>query len=132
MAPGQAETDLWFGSCPALSDASLTDAALRNHYHELQIGATHLGWNAWAGGHDLSRAVAAHSAEMFDAVHFDPERRDGSNARTCRRLRACPRCGCVRRRSICRELTPTGVGAATALPRVALMQGGRFLADGSV
>lgn len=73
MAPGQAETDLWFGTCPALSDPSLTDAALRHHYYGLQIGATHLGWNAWAGGHDLSRAVAAPSAEMFDRGPLRPE-----------------------------------------------------------
>jgi len=41
------------------------DAALRHHCYELHIGATHLGWNAWAGDEPALRAVAARTEEVL-------------------------------------------------------------------
>lgn len=64
---GSGGADLWTRvmAAPSSSDGSLTDAALRHHCYELQIGATRLGWNAWTGDHDALRAVAAHTAEVL-------------------------------------------------------------------
>jgi hypothetical protein len=36
----------------------MEDAQLRHHCYELQIAASHLGWNAWTGDDDALAAVA--------------------------------------------------------------------------
>ncbi len=58
--PGIAAADLWQRtlSAPDLSEADLQDAAVRHHCYELQIGASHLGWNAWTGNQQELEAVA--------------------------------------------------------------------------
>jgi aminoglycoside phosphotransferase (APT) family kinase protein len=67
--PGIAATDVWGR---VLSDPSmaagegLADAAERHHCYELQIGTTHLGWNAWIGDHAGLRAVAAHTTMVLE------------------------------------------------------------------
>ena len=47
--PGIAAADLWPRTLAAddLTEFDLQDAPLRHHCYELQIGASHLGWNAW-------------------------------------------------------------------------------------
>lgn len=64
--PGIAALELW----PLVHDATpvavLGDAALRHHCYELQIGASHLGWNAWTGEEATLRAVAAHTAMVLE------------------------------------------------------------------
>ena len=71
--PGIAEADLWNRVLASLSphDEALTDAALRHHCYELQIGATHLGWHAWTGDEDGLRSVAAHTATVLERGPLD-------------------------------------------------------------
>lgn len=59
--PGIAAVDLWHRTLSAsdLSDTDLQDAPMRHHCYELQIGASHLGWNAWTGNKKELMAVAA-------------------------------------------------------------------------
>lgn len=65
--PGIAELDLWNRTVtsPSLSEEALQDAALRHHCYEVQIGASHLGWNAWTGDQDELRKVAAHTTRVL-------------------------------------------------------------------
>ena len=58
--PGIAATDIWCRTMTSedLSEADLENANLRHHCYELQIGATHLGWNAWVGNDKDLNAVA--------------------------------------------------------------------------
>ena len=58
--PGIAAADVWHRTIAAhdLTEADLVNAALRHHCYELQIGATHLGWNAWTGNQNDLEAVA--------------------------------------------------------------------------
>lgn len=65
--PGIAALDLWTRTLnsPSLSKDALKDAGLRHHCYELQIGASHLGWNAWTGNHDELQAVAAHISHVL-------------------------------------------------------------------
>jgi hypothetical protein len=49
-----------------LDAADLEDAALRHHCYELQIGASHFGWNVWRGDQDTLRAVADRTAEILE------------------------------------------------------------------
>lgn len=58
--PGIAAADLWQRTLSAadLNEADLQDAAVRHHCYELQIGASHLGWNAWTGNQQELEAVA--------------------------------------------------------------------------
>jgi aminoglycoside phosphotransferase (APT) family kinase protein len=58
--PGIAAADLWKRTlaAPDLVAADLVDAAWRHHCYELQIAATHLGWNTWTGNHQELMAVA--------------------------------------------------------------------------
>ncbi len=44
---------------------ALEGATDRHHCYELQIGATHLGWNAWVGDEEGLRAVAVHTAMIL-------------------------------------------------------------------
>ena len=58
--PGIAATDLWKRTlaAPDLVEADLVDASIRHHCYELQISASHFGWNAWIGNHKELIAVA--------------------------------------------------------------------------
>ncbi|WP_420630557.1 phosphotransferase family protein [Candidatus Leptofilum sp.] len=58
--PGIAATNIWQRTmtAPDLTPADLENAALRHHCYELQIGASHLGWNAWTGNQKDLEAVA--------------------------------------------------------------------------
>jgi aminoglycoside phosphotransferase (APT) family kinase protein len=66
--PGIAALDLFARTTAAvgLPRGALVDAALRHHCYELQIGARHLGWNAWTGDDDSLRGVAARLAEVLE------------------------------------------------------------------
>lgn len=46
-----AASDIWNRTLSAndLTTDDLSNASLRHHCYELQIGASHLGWNAWVG-----------------------------------------------------------------------------------
>ena len=65
--PGIAAVDLWNRTVnsPLLSGETLEGAALRHHCYELQIGANHLGWNAWTGDEEELRAVAKHTERVL-------------------------------------------------------------------
>lgn len=58
--PGIANSDIWYRTMNAenLSEEDLENANMRHHCYELQIGATHLGWNAWVGNQKELYAVA--------------------------------------------------------------------------
>jgi aminoglycoside phosphotransferase (APT) family kinase protein len=58
--PGIAASDIWNRTikAPDLDEADLENASLRHHCYELQIGASHLGWNAWVGNQKDLEAVA--------------------------------------------------------------------------
>ena len=58
--PGIAAADLWHRTLAAgdLSENDLVNAASRHHCYELQIAASHLGWNAWTGDDEGLAAVA--------------------------------------------------------------------------
>lgn len=49
--PGIAASDIWKRTISAndLTTDDLLNASLRHHCYELQIGASHLGWNIWVG-----------------------------------------------------------------------------------
>lgn len=58
--PGIAASNIWKRTMVAqdLTEADLVNASLRHHCYELQIGASHLGWNAWTGNQKDLEAVA--------------------------------------------------------------------------
>ena len=58
--PGIAAANIWDRTiaAPDLTAADLANAPLRHHCYELQIGASHLGWNAWTGNQKELNAVA--------------------------------------------------------------------------
>jgi aminoglycoside phosphotransferase (APT) family kinase protein len=58
--PGIAASDIWTRTmvAPDLTEADLVNASLRHHCYELQIGASHLGWNVWTGNQKDLEAVA--------------------------------------------------------------------------
>lgn len=62
--PGIAAADPWQRTLAAadLGEADLVDAPLRHHCYELQIAASHLGWQAWTGN-DPELAAVADAAE---------------------------------------------------------------------
>jgi aminoglycoside phosphotransferase (APT) family kinase protein len=66
--PGIAAADLWNRTlhAPDLSEADLLDAALRHHCYELQIAASHFGWNVWTGNDQDLAAVAAEAKRILD------------------------------------------------------------------
>ena len=74
--PGIAAANLWDRvlASPSLAGEALADASLRHHCYELQIGATHLGWNAWTGDEHEMRSVAAHTASVLARGPFDAKR----------------------------------------------------------
>ena len=74
--PGIAAADVFGGvlSDPSMAaDAeALAQAPVRHHCYELQIGASHLGWNAWVGDHDALRSVATHTAMVLERGPLGP------------------------------------------------------------
>lgn len=62
--PGIAAADPWHRTLEAadLRQSDLVDAPARHHCYELQIAASHLGWNAWIGD-DQGLAAVADAAE---------------------------------------------------------------------
>jgi len=58
--PGIAAADIWNRTmrAPDLDAADLLNASLRHHCYELQIGASHLGWNVWTNNQKDLEAVA--------------------------------------------------------------------------
>jgi aminoglycoside phosphotransferase (APT) family kinase protein len=66
--PGVAAADPWrrvlTSEVIAAESGALTDAAARHHCYELQIGASHLGWNTWVG----DAAALAQNAELLAEV----------------------------------------------------------------
>jgi aminoglycoside phosphotransferase (APT) family kinase protein len=66
--PGIAALDL-FGrtlTAPDLRPADLEDADVRHAAYMLQIGAHHLGWNAWTGDEATLREVMARTEEVLE------------------------------------------------------------------
>lgn len=63
--PGIAAADLWWRTlnAPGLNETDLIDAPLRHHCYELQIAASHFGWNVWTGN-DRELAAVAAEAEL--------------------------------------------------------------------
>lgn len=61
------QADLWQRTltAPELGSHDLHDAALRHHCYELQIAASHLGWNAWTGDDAGLEAVATAATELL-------------------------------------------------------------------
>ena len=68
--PGIAAADVWrrvvTDPFTTADVGALADAAARHHCYEVQIGATHLGWNAWVGDEEALRSVAAHVAMVLE------------------------------------------------------------------
>jgi len=66
--PGIEAADLWTRvlADPSIPPETLADASQRHHCYELQIGATHLGWNAWVDDQDGLRDVASHTAHVLE------------------------------------------------------------------
>jgi aminoglycoside phosphotransferase (APT) family kinase protein len=68
--PGVAAADIFHRIVrePSIADdpGGLDGAAERHHCYELQIGARHLGWNAWVGDQAALEAVAAHTAVILE------------------------------------------------------------------
>ncbi len=58
--PGIAAANIWQRTmtAPDLTPDDLENAALRHHCYELQIGASHLGWNVWTNNQKDLEAVA--------------------------------------------------------------------------
>ncbi len=108
--PGIAAAHLWDRVVTALREEGavqeLLDAPLRHHCYELQIGASHLGWNAWtrnAQGLARSLTVPARSSNEDHSRNRGPE---GTDTYRTRRMTG--------------TLTSQGVpsGASRTAPRV--------------
>lgn len=67
---GIAATDVWqqVTGDPRLAAEPdlLRDAADRHHCYELQLAASHLGWTAWTGQHDVLDKLRAHAAMVLE------------------------------------------------------------------
>jgi aminoglycoside phosphotransferase (APT) family kinase protein len=60
--------DMWRRTvaAPDLDATDLIDAGLRHHCYELQIAASHLGWNAWTGDDRVLAEVAAAAERLLE------------------------------------------------------------------
>jgi aminoglycoside phosphotransferase (APT) family kinase protein len=58
--PGIAAANIWKRTldAPELTKADLEHASLRHHCYELQIGASHIGWNLWTGNQQELETLA--------------------------------------------------------------------------
>lgn len=65
--PGIAVADLWQRTidAPDLTSADLQDAPLRHHCYELQIAASHFGWNVWTGNDQALAEVVARAENIL-------------------------------------------------------------------
>ena len=68
--PGVAALDLYRRTvaAPDLTAADLEDAEVRHTAYMLQIGAQHLGWNAWRGDLDILQQVVARTEEVLEST----------------------------------------------------------------
>lgn len=66
--PGVEAADLWQRTlhAPDLSEADLIDASLRHHCYELQIAASHFGWNVWTENEQGLAEVAARAEQVLE------------------------------------------------------------------
>lgn len=66
--PGIAAADMWGRAVGAadLSASDLRDASLRHHCYELQIAASHFGWNVWTENERDLAAVAAAAQRVLE------------------------------------------------------------------
>lgn len=66
--PGIDSADMWQRtlSVPDLNETDLIDAPLRHHCYELQIAASHFGWNVWTGNAQALAAVAARAEFILE------------------------------------------------------------------
>lgn len=66
--PGIAAADLWQRTinAPDLSENDLIDAPLRHHCYELQIAASHFGWNVWTGDDEGLERLAAETERVLN------------------------------------------------------------------
>lgn len=66
--PGIAAIDVWRQTvaAPDITATDLAEAAERHHCYELQIGCTHLAWNAWTSNSSELSAVAQHLERVLD------------------------------------------------------------------
>lgn len=68
--PGIAAAQVWDRVGTALraegAVQELLDAPQRHHCYELQIGASHLGWNAWTGNAQGLREVAERTGQVLE------------------------------------------------------------------
>ena len=67
--PGIAAADLWQRTLndPDLSETDLSNAPLRHHCYELQIAASHFGWNVWTDNAQELAAVAARAEFVLES-----------------------------------------------------------------
>ncbi len=75
--PSIAATDIWRRTLavPDLGEGDLIDAPVRHHCYELQIAASHLGWNAWTGDDQGLVAVADAAERTFERGPFSAPHR---------------------------------------------------------
>ena len=68
--PGVAALDLLDRTLasPDLTPADLVDAEVRHTAYMLQIGAQHLGWNAWRGDEAILRDVMARTEQVLESI----------------------------------------------------------------
>ena len=66
--PGVASAEPWEATVTAtdLTEADLTDAAVRHHCYELQIGASHFGWYLWTQDKENLRKAAMQAAQILE------------------------------------------------------------------
>ena len=75
--PSIAAADIWRRTlaAPDLGEGDLIDAPVRHHCYELQIAASHLGWNAWTGDDQGLVAVADAAERTFERGPFSAPHR---------------------------------------------------------
>tara|TARA_B100000676_G_scaffold251032_1_gene255861 strand:- start:2055 stop:3002 length:948 start_codon:yes stop_codon:yes gene_type:complete len=66
--PGIAAANLWERTCAAedLDRDALTNAAERHHCYELQVAASHFGWNVWTGDFEELTRLADETQRLLE------------------------------------------------------------------
>ncbi len=66
--PGLAAANLWERTCAAadLDEEAMRNAAERHHCYELQIAASHFGWNVWTGDFEELSRLAAETERVLE------------------------------------------------------------------